>query len=65
MSGARIIWWRVLIYLTLVYVAIRVGIPFLVAHGVPFEIRAVLLALLPLLGYRLGPVLFTDTDNRH
>lgn len=57
MTQQRLVWWRVLVYLTLVYVAIRVGIPLLIAVGIPFEIRAALLALLPLLGYRLGPVL--------
>ena len=50
--------WRLTLFLLLVYVAIRVVIPLLVGVGIPFEIRAALLALLPLLGYRIGPHLY-------
>lgn len=58
MTGKRLAWWRIVAFLAVVYVTIRVGIPLLVDIGVPFEIRAALLALLPLLGYRVGPHLF-------
>lgn len=52
--------WRLVLFLLAVYVVIRVGIPFLVGVGIPFELRAALLALLPLLGYRVGPRLYVQ-----
>ena len=51
--------WRTLAFLATVYVVIRIAIPWLNEIGVPFEIRAVLLAMLPYLGFRVGPYLFT------
>ena len=50
--------WRTLAFLATVYVVIRIAIPWLLEIGVPFEIRAVLLAMLPYLGFRVGPSLF-------
>ena len=47
--------WRVLILLILVYVAIRLVIPWLVEVGVPFWARAIFLAMGPLVGIWAGP----------
>lgn len=54
-----VVWWRTAVFLVLVYVAIRIGIPWLAALGLPFKVRAMLLALLPVLGYHLGPLLWS------
>jgi hypothetical protein len=39
------------------YVALRLVIPVLSDAGIPFEVRAALLALLPLLGWKLVPLI--------
>lgn len=51
-----------LAFLAIVYVAIRLTIPALIALGIPFEIRALLLALLPYVGYRVGSRLFVSRE---
>lgn len=49
------IWWRMGLVLVLVYAAIRLGIPALAAVDVPFEVRAALLSLLLVLGFKVAP----------
>lgn len=48
--------WRALLLLVAIYVIIRLAIPWLVRNDVPFEIRALLLALLPFAGVLLAAV---------
>lgn len=50
--------WRLGILLVVVYVVIRIAIPWLVGVGVPFWARAAFLALGPLLGIVVGPWLY-------
>lgn len=51
-------WWRLLLLTVVVYVAIRLSIPWLVDVGVPFWVRAIPLALLPAGGLMVGRWLF-------
>ena len=55
----RFRWWLAALVLALVYVVIRLAIPFLAQSGIPFEARALLVALLPVLGWKVAPWLYT------
>lgn len=50
--------WRLVLLTLVVYVAIRLVIPWLVGAGVPFWARAVFLAMGPIIGIGAGPWLF-------
>ena len=50
--------WRLVLLTLVVYVTIRLAIPWLVEAGVPFWARAAFLALGPALGLLVGPWLF-------
>lgn len=63
----KLIWWRALLFMSCVALLIYEIIPFLSAHGVPFIVRAFLLASLFVWGYRFGPLLVEEPirDDRH
>lgn len=60
----RIVWWRVLLTVVLFYVAIRIMVPGMIALGIPFEVRALALALLPVIGFVVGQRWFLRREAR-